>query len=153
MEQLQRDTEGGSPFTSLSALTAVRRSTLGLRPVGDSAILAVRPALLLPWEDVRVGCSKEPFLQAKRKPTTTSGMNPRTSKITKDRQGKHTPQAAHYLELLLLEYNLRKCILFKDSMLRTGGRLQRLSSCQMQGGGKKRKTFALGDSNPKIQIE
>ena len=80
-------------------------------------------------------------------------MNPRTSKITKDRQGKHTPQAAHYLELLLLEYNLRKCILFKDSMLRTGGRLQRLSSCQMQGGGKKRKTFALGDSNPKIQIE
>jgi hypothetical protein len=30
-----------------------------------------------------------------------------------------TPKAAHYLELLLLEYNLRKCILFKDdSMIR-----------------------------------
>jgi hypothetical protein len=35
----------------------------------------------------------------------------------------HTPgqRAAHYLELLPLEYNLRKCILFKDNMLRTGG--------------------------------
>ena len=122
---------------------------MGLRPVGDSAILAVRPALLLPWEDVRVGCSKEPFLQAKRKPTTTSGMNPRTSKITKDRQGKHTPQAAHYLELLLLEYNLRKCILFKDSMLRTGGRLQRLSSCQMQEEGKKGKLLLWETQAPK----
>ena len=67
---------------------------MGLRPVGDSAILAVRPALLLPWEDVRVGCSKEPFLQAKRKPTTTSGMNPRTSKTTKDRAGKLTPPSS-----------------------------------------------------------
>lgn len=125
MEKLQRDTGGVLPFTSLSALNAVRRSTLGLRPVGDSAILAVRPALLLPWEDVRVGCSKEPFLQAKRKPTTTSGMNPRRPQKLR-RTGKassHRRAAAHYLELLLLEYNLRKCILFKDSMLRTEGKL------------------------------
>lgn len=55
---------------------------MGLRPVGDSAILAVRPALLLPWEAVRAGCSEEPFLHAKGKSATTSGMNPRTSKIT-----------------------------------------------------------------------
>lgn len=58
-----------SPFTSLSALIAVRRSTLGLSPVGDSAILPVRPALLLPWEEVRVGCSTEPFLCSQKKAT------------------------------------------------------------------------------------
>jgi len=95
MEQLQRDTEGGSPFTSLSALTAVRRSTLGLRPVGDSAILAVRPALLLPWEDVRVGCSKEPFLHAKTKATTTSGIRYESEDLKNYKgQGRqaHTPE-------------------------------------------------------------
>lgn len=87
MEKLQRDTGGDFAifFTSLSALTAVRRSTLGLRPVGDSAILAVRPALLLPWEAVRAGCSEEPFLHAKGKSATaSSGMDPRTSKIAED---------------------------------------------------------------------
>lgn len=72
--------------------------------MGDSAILAVRPALLPPREDVRVGCSKEPFL-----------------------------------ELLLLEYSLRKCILFKDSMLRKGAKPQRFPSCQMQRGGREKK--------------
>jgi len=41
----------------------------------------------------------------------------------KARRRAHTPRAAHYLELLLLEYNLRKCILFKDNMLRTEGKL------------------------------
>ena len=40
---------------------------MGLSPVGDSAILPVRPALLLPWEDVRVGCSAEPFLCSQKK--------------------------------------------------------------------------------------
>jgi hypothetical protein len=45
---------------------------LGLSPVGDSASLPVRPALLLPWEDVRVGCSAEPFLRSQKK-TTASG--------------------------------------------------------------------------------
>ena len=61
----------------------------------------------------------------------------------------HNPKQQHYLELLLLEYNLRKCILFKDSMLRTWGTSQRLPSCQMQA--KKGETFALGDS--KIQTQ
>uniref|UniRef100_A0A0A9DGN0 Uncharacterized protein n=1 Tax=Arundo donax TaxID=35708 RepID=A0A0A9DGN0_ARUDO len=107
------DTFVGGLLFSLSALMAMRRSTLGLSPVGDSAVLAVRPVLLLPCEDVRVGCSKEPFL-----------------------------------ELLLLEYNLRKCILFKDSMTTTTGeRFQRLSSFQTKAK-KKKKGFSFGGLKP-----
>jgi hypothetical protein len=33
------------------------------------------------------------------------------------RASNPAPKAAHYLELLLLEYNLRKCILFKDDSM------------------------------------
>ena len=64
--------------TSLSALIVMRRSTLGLLPEGGDFVdglsaaesgpagLAVRLVLVAHWEDVQVGCSKEPFLHARK---------------------------------------------------------------------------------------
>jgi hypothetical protein len=57
-----------------------------------------------------------------------------SSKIQKKKTARITRHAgftteARYLPLVLLEYNLRKCILFRDSIVTISRRFQFPSSC------------------------
>jgi hypothetical protein len=102
----------------------VRRSTFGLRPVGDlvavasaplsrPASLVGRPVLFVPRGDP----PSEPFLHAKN--------TQEESETSKESHGKLAVlTGVPHLTAVLLEYNLRKCILFKDSMIRQGARFQ-----------------------------
>jgi hypothetical protein len=128
MEKLQRDTGGDfAIFYFYLSLGAHRRAAVHLgaeaggrlghprRPPGLVAALGGRPGGVfrgaIPSRQRKISHSIIRY--------GSEDLKNRRGQLVQARQA-HAPRTAHYLKLLLLllvlEYNLRKCILFNDSM-------------------------------------